>query len=66
MPLGLTLAAVLNGVVSYVLGQVTRLGGFSFNPWYGLVVAVIIAGGTFYALFMLIRRLNAATLAEAR
>lgn len=66
LPLGLTLAAVLNGVVSYVLGQVTRLGGFSFNPWYGLVVAVIIAGGTFYALFMLIRRLNAATLAEAR
>jgi RsiW-degrading membrane proteinase PrsW (M82 family) len=66
LPLGLTLAAVLNGVVSYVLGQVTRLSGFSFNPWYGLVVAVIIAGGTFYALFMLIRRLNAATLAEAR
>ncbi len=66
LPLGLTLAAVLNGVVSYVLGQVTRLGGFSFNPWYGLVVAVIIAGGTFYALFMLIRRLNEATLAEAR
>ena len=66
LPLGLTLAAVLNGIVSYVLGQVTRLGGFSFNPWYGLVVAVIIAGGTFYALFMLIRRLNAATLAEAR
>lgn len=66
LPLGLTLAAVLNGVASYVLGQVTRLGGFSFNPWYGLVVAVIIAGGTFYALFMLIRRLNEATLAEAR
>jgi RsiW-degrading membrane proteinase PrsW (M82 family) len=66
LPIGLTLAAILNGVVSYVLGQVTRLSGFSFNPWYGLVVAVIIAGGTFYALFMLIRRLNAATLAAAR
>jgi protease PrsW len=66
MPLGLTLAAVLNGVTSYVLGEVTRIGGFAINPWYGLVVAVIVAGGTFAALFTLIRRLNEATLAAAR
>lgn len=66
LPLGLTLAAVLNGVTSYVLGEVTRIGGFSLNPWYGLVVAVIIAGGTFAILFTLIRKLNEATLARAR
>lgn len=66
MPMGLTLAAVLNGVTSYVLGEVTKIGGFSLNPWYGLVVAVIVAGGTFVVLFTLIRRLNEATLAAAR
>jgi RsiW-degrading membrane proteinase PrsW (M82 family) len=66
MPMGITLAAVLNGVTSYVLGEVTKIGGFALNPWYGLVVAVIIAGGTFAALFTLIRRLNEATLAAAR
>ncbi len=66
LPMGLTLAAILNGVTSYVLGEVTKIGGFSLNPWYGLVVAVIIAGGTFVALFTMIRRLNEATLAAAR
>jgi RsiW-degrading membrane proteinase PrsW (M82 family) len=62
---GLIIAAVLNGVVSYLLGQVTRLGSFSFNPWYALALAVIVAGVTFYLLFVIIRRLNAATLADA-
>jgi hypothetical protein len=66
LPLGITAAAVLNGVTSYVLGEVTRIGGFALNPWYGLVFAVIVAGGTFAALFTLIRRLNDATLAAAR
>lgn len=65
LPIGILLAAVLNGVVSYLLGQVTRIGGFAFNPWYGVGVAAVVAGVTFYALFMLIRRLNAATLAAA-
>lgn len=65
LPMGIMIAAILNGVVSFLLGQVTKLGGFTFNPWYGLVVAVVVAGVTFYALFMLIRRLNAATLASA-
>ena len=54
-------AAILNGIVSYALGEVTTMFGFSFNPWYGLVVAVIVAGATFAALFAIIRRLNAAT-----
>lgn len=66
LPMGITLAAILNGVTSYVLGEVTKIGGFSLNPWYGLVVAAIVAGGTFAVLFTLIRRLNEATLAAAR
>ena len=65
LPQGLIIAAVLNGVVSFLLGQVTRIGSFSFNPWYGLALAVIVAGVTFYVLFIIIRRLNAATLAAA-
>jgi len=65
LPMGITIAAVLNGVVSFLLGQVTRIGGFSFNPWYALILAVVVAGITFYVLFTIIRRLNAATLAAA-
>jgi protease PrsW len=65
LPAGIALAAVLNGVVSYALGEVTTLFGFEFNPWYGLVVAVIVAGATFAVLFTIIRRLNAASASGA-
>jgi RsiW-degrading membrane proteinase PrsW (M82 family) len=64
LPLGLTLAAVLNGIVSQVLRVVPTLGGFGYRPWYGLVVAAIVAGVTFFILFRLIRRLNASVLAN--
>jgi protease PrsW len=63
LPLGLTLAAVLNGIVTHVLRVVPTLGGFGYYPWYGLVVAAIVAGATFFVLFRLIRRLNAAAFA---
>lgn len=65
LPTGVLVASVLNGIVSFLLGQVSRIGSFSFNPWYALVGAVIVAGVTFYFLFITIRRLNAATLAAA-
>jgi protease PrsW len=57
---GIFLAATLNGIVTYVLREVTTVGNFGFNPWYGLVVAVIVAGGTFAFLFTTIQRLNEA------
>ena len=67
LPLGVTVAAVLNGVVTYALREVPELGsGFGYNPWYGLVLAAIVAGATFVILFAIMRRLNAATLAAAR
>jgi hypothetical protein len=57
-------------VVTYLLGEVTSLGttvrASAFNNWLGLIVAVIIAGATFAVLFVLIRRLNAATLARIK
>jgi RsiW-degrading membrane proteinase PrsW (M82 family) len=66
LPLGLSLAAVLNGIVSYVLREVPMVGAVGYHPWYGLIVAVAVAGLTFAALFRIIRRLNAATLAAVR
>jgi RsiW-degrading membrane proteinase PrsW (M82 family) len=71
LPGGLTIAAVLNGIVTYLLGEVSTINATSvrsslFTPWLGLVVAVVVAGITFFVLFTLIRRLNAAHLAGAR
>jgi RsiW-degrading membrane proteinase PrsW (M82 family) len=71
LPVGLTIAAVLNGIVTYLLGEVSTINSTSvrsslFTPWIGLVVAVVVAGATFFVLFTLIRRLNAAHLAGAK
>jgi RsiW-degrading membrane proteinase PrsW (M82 family) len=62
LPAGVTLAAVLNGVVSFLLQEVS-VQGLQFTPEYGLVLAAVVAGVTFAVLFALIRRINAATLA---
>lgn len=64
LPAGVTLAAVLNGVVSVLLQEVSTQG-LRFTPAYGLVLAAAVAGATFAVLFVTIRRINAATLAEA-
>lgn len=67
LPAGLIVAAALDGVVTYVVSQVPMLGqGFSYNPWYGLVVAAVIAAAVFAVVFAVIRRLNAATLRAIR
>lgn len=65
LPLGLTVAAVLNGLVSYLLREIPQVGQFGYNAWYGLVVAAIVAAATFAVLFTVIRRLNAAARAAA-
>ncbi len=66
LPAGLTLAAVLNGVVSFALNQLpllnTTVRNSSLNIWYSLAAAAVVAGITFGILFRLIRRLNAETL----
>jgi RsiW-degrading membrane proteinase PrsW (M82 family) len=62
LPLGLTSAAVLNGLFTVVRGGVTRvgsaLGGRTANPWNGLVLATLVAGLTLTVLLYLIRRAN--------
>lgn len=61
MPAGLALAAVLNGLFVYLLGEVSTTGiglqGGGYNPWPGLILGTVVAGITFAVLFYLIRRL---------
>ncbi len=67
LPSGVALAAVLNGLFTYLRGELTTTGlglaGGGFNPWPGLILAAIFAGATFGTLFYLIRRANQLTLA---
>ena len=62
MPAGLTLAAVLDGLFTYVRGEITTtaisLKGGGYNPWPGLVLGAAVAGATFGILFYLVRRLE--------
>lgn len=64
MPLGITLAAVFNGLFFWLLGIVTQpsitLSGATNNSWVGLVLAAIVALVTTGVLLTLVRRnLNA-------
>jgi hypothetical protein len=65
LPLGLTTAAVLNGLFTVVRGGVTRVGsamaGRTATPWYSLVLATFVAGATLVVLIYLIRRANRMT-----
>lgn len=63
LPLGLTLAATLNGVTSWVLRELPLMTASGYAAWLGLVGAALLAGATFVALFRVIRALNARTLA---
>jgi hypothetical protein len=68
--LGLTIAAVLNGVFYVLLGGVTRtpdvLTGQMATPWYGLVLAALFAGAILAVLFVLIRRASRMTVTGAQ
>lgn len=60
MPLGISLAAIFNGVFNWLLGIVTKpsitLSGATNNAWIGLVLAAIVALGTTGVLLALVRR----------
>jgi RsiW-degrading membrane proteinase PrsW (M82 family) len=61
LPAGPALAAVLNGLFVYALGEVSATGitlqGSVYNPWPGLILGTAVAAVTFLVLFLLIRRL---------
>lgn len=60
MPLGITLAAVFNGVFNWLQGVVTRptitLSGATTNTWMGLVLAAVVALVTTGIILWLVRR----------
>lgn len=60
MPAGLTLAAVANGVFNWLRGRITHggisLSGSTANPWFGLVLAALVAAVILGVLVWLIRR----------
>jgi RsiW-degrading membrane proteinase PrsW (M82 family) len=60
MPLGITLAAVFNGVFNWLQGIVTRptitLSGATTNTWMGLVLAAVVALLTTGLILWLVRR----------
>lgn len=62
LPLGVTIAAVLNGLFTYVRGEIVTVG-LSYRPVNGLLLAAVVALGTFAVLYYLMRRANRLTLA---
>jgi RsiW-degrading membrane proteinase PrsW (M82 family) len=60
MPLGITLAAVFNGLFNWLRGLVVQtnvsLSGAAVNPWPGLVLAAAVALVTTGAVLWLVRR----------
>ena len=60
MPLGITLAAIFNGLFNWLRGRVVQtgvsFGGSSSNTWLGLVLAAVIAFATTGLVLWLIRR----------
>lgn len=60
MPLGITLAAVFNGLFNWLLSVVTRpsitLGGVDSNTWLGLVLAAAVAFTTTGIILWLVRQ----------
>lgn len=55
LPVGLLLAAVLNGVVTTLLSEITR-SGLRPTPLNGLIVAAVLAAVTFSILFVIMHR----------
>ena len=60
LPLGVTLAAIANGLFNWLHGQITRggisLSGSTGSPWWGLVLATVVAVVVMGLMIWLIRR----------
>jgi len=62
MPAGLALAAVLDGLFTYVRGEISTtaigLQGGGYNPWPGLVLGAVVAAVSFGFILTLMQRLR--------
>jgi RsiW-degrading membrane proteinase PrsW (M82 family) len=61
LPMGLTIAAALNGLFFFLLDR-TAGSGFNYNPWGDLIFAAIVAVITLGVVFWLVARANEETL----
>ena len=74
MPLGLAIAAIINGLFAWLSGEITRaplsidaagLGSGGYTPWPALALSTVVAVVLFGIIFLLIRRAHRLTLAGA-
>ncbi len=63
VPLGLFIAAVLNGLFTWLLGEVST-NGLTVSPWRSLVLGMVVALAVFGLLLALMRRALQETLAQ--
>ena len=63
--MGLTIAAVFNGLFYYFLDR-SSFGALTYNPWSDLIFATIVASITLAIVFWLVGRANEETLRLAR
>ena len=64
VPLGLFIAAVLNGLFSWLLSEISAKG-LTVSPWRSLALGMVVALAVFGLLLTLMRRATQETLAEA-
>jgi hypothetical protein len=65
VPLGVVVAAVLNGLFGWLINEVSS-AGLSVEPWRSLVLGVIVAVLTFGVLVYLMQRAQSFTLRTKR
>jgi RsiW-degrading membrane proteinase PrsW (M82 family) len=64
VPLGLTLAAVLNGLFTWLIREVSA-AGLTVQPWRSLALGIVMALAVFLVLTALMRRATQATLSQS-
>lgn len=64
VPMGLVIAAVLNGLFSWLIDEVSATG-LTVEPWRSLVLGLVVALATFGALVYLMQRAHAYTMRAA-
>jgi protease PrsW len=64
VPVGVAVAAVLNGLFSWLLGEVSA-DGLTVEPWRSLALGVVVALVTFMILLFLMRNAARETLGRA-
>jgi RsiW-degrading membrane proteinase PrsW (M82 family) len=63
VPLGLVIAASLNGLFSWLISEIAA-SGLTVNPWRSLALGLIVALAGFMLLALLMRRVTEVTLAQ--